>query len=246
MSSTPTEPGAVVKALRLKKGLKLRELSERTGLLVSALSKLENGKMSLTYDKLVRIASSLEVDIGELFAPRASTPAAVAPTATKTSTAIMGRRSVTRAGEGAAVETRVYHHLYAASELLQKRFHPIFGEVHARSIEEFGELIRHPGEEFGLVLEGSVTFHTDTYAPVRLETGDSVYFDSGMGHAYIASSPGRCRILSISSSDEVEVHAAVKHLLVDKQDSAPAARAGKRRSPVRVAGRKVRVSKRRA
>ena len=49
---------------------------------------------------------------------------------------------------------------------------PIFAEIHARSLAEFGELIRHPGEEFALVLDGAVDLYTDLYAPVRLETGD--------------------------------------------------------------------------
>ena len=75
-------------------------------------------------------------------------------------------------------------------------------------MEELGELIRHPGEEYTFVLEGEVDFHTSLYAPVRLKTGDSIYFDSGMGHAYIAASEGRCRVLSLCSAPEGEVIAA--------------------------------------
>ena len=39
-------------------------------------------------------------------------------------------------------------------------------------------------------------------APARLETGDSIYFDSGMAHAYIAVGEGTCRVLSVCTSDE--------------------------------------------
>jgi quercetin dioxygenase-like cupin family protein len=66
-------------------------------------------------------------------------------------------------------------------------------------------MIRHSGEEFAYVLEGEIEFHTEFYAPVRLKPGESVYFDSGMGHAYLAASDGPCRILSVCTggSDQV-------------------------------------------
>jgi transcriptional regulator with XRE-family HTH domain len=64
----PARPGAVVRAVREQRGWTLAEVSERTGLSVSTLSKVENDKMSLTYDKLSRISKGLAIDIGQLFA----------------------------------------------------------------------------------------------------------------------------------------------------------------------------------
>jgi uncharacterized cupin superfamily protein len=52
------------------------------------------------------------------------------------------------------------------------------------------------------VLEGAVDMYCDLYAPTRLHAGESIYFDSGMGHAFIASAPGPCRFLSICSHPE--------------------------------------------
>ena len=46
------KPGAALKALRLKHGWTLAEVSRRTGLTTSTLSKIENDKMSLSFDKL--------------------------------------------------------------------------------------------------------------------------------------------------------------------------------------------------
>ncbi len=193
------KPGAVLKALRRRQGWTLAEVSRRTGLPLSTLSKIENDKMSLTFDKLSRLSSSLEVDISALFngeAGEAASPGA------------SGRRSVTRAGEGKAIETQNYSHLYPAWELLNKRIIPIVAELHARSLAEFGELVRHPGEEYAYVLEGEVDLYTSLYAPVRLKTGDSIYFDSGMGHAYIAAAAGPCRVLSLCSAPEMQLIAA--------------------------------------
>lgn len=193
----PARPGEALRALRRRRGWTLAQAAERTGLPVSTLSKVETGKMSLTYDKLARISEGLEVDIAQLFSPETAAFTGPAPAAPVT-----GRRSITLAGEGRAIETASYSHLYPAADLLNKRFVPIVAEVRARSLAEFGELIRHPGEEFAYVLEGAIELHTDLYAPVRLETGDSIYFDSGMGHAYLAAAGGRCRVLSICSASE--------------------------------------------
>lgn len=192
-------PGAALKALRRKRGWTLADVSKRTGLPTSTLSKIENGRMSPTFDKLVRISTGLQIDIATLFGGDADADAQPAASA---------RRCIVRAGEGKAIETKNYSHLYPAWDLLNKRIIPIVAELHARSLEEFGELIRHPGEEYTYVLEGEVDLHTSVYAPVRLKAGDSIYFDSGMGHAYIAASEGPCRVLSLCSAPETQLIAA--------------------------------------
>jgi transcriptional regulator with XRE-family HTH domain len=197
--NTKAKPGSVLKSLRLANGWTLSEVSRRTGLPVSTLSKVENDKMSLSYDKLARISRGLEIDIGVLFSSEAAAPLSL----------VTGRRSITRAGEGRLIDTEPYEHVYPAADLLNKRFVPIVATVRARSLSEFSELIRHPGEEYTFVLEGTVELHTDLYAPVTLEVGDSIYFDSGMGHVYLSASPGPCRVLSICSGEESQLIAAL-------------------------------------
>jgi transcriptional regulator with XRE-family HTH domain len=208
-------PGAALRALRIKHGWTLAEVSERTGLPTSTLSKIENDKISLSFDKLARLSSALQIDIATLF--RGANGEDVEPGAS-------GRRSIVRAGEGKAIETKNYSHLYPAWDLLSKKMIPIVAELHARSLEEFGELIRHPGEEYAFVLEGEVDLYTSLYAPVRLKAGDSIYFDSGMGHAYIAASEGPCRVLSLCSAPEAELLAAN----TPKGDEAAKPRAGRK------------------
>lgn len=195
------KPGMALKRLRLERHWTLADVSRRTGLPVSTLSKVENNKLSLSYDKIVRICQGLDIDIARLFAPY-ETAVANAPTS--------GRRIITRAGEGRRIDTDNYNHLYPAADLLNKRFNPIIAEPQATSLEEFGELVRHPGEEFALVIEGSVDFYSDLYAPTRLEAGDSIYFDSGMGHAYVKAGPGRCQVLSICSATESQLMQSVR------------------------------------
>ena len=202
------QPGAALKALRAQRGLTLADVSGLTGMTVSTLSKIENGKVALTLDKLLRISEGLGVDMTELFGP----PARDAPRLEGAT-----RRSITRAGEGRAIEMPRGNYLYVASELLNKRITPIIGDVLARDIETYGELMRHAGEEYVYVLEGTLELHTELYTPARLEKGDSVYFDSQMGHAYIAVGDEPCRILSICAT--AEAHLAEAHARI--ADAAP-------------------------
>jgi transcriptional regulator with XRE-family HTH domain len=187
-------PGSILKSIRTERGWTLAQVSELTELPIATLSKIENDKISLSYDKLVRISKGLGIDIGRLFG-------AVPTTETETPGIVLsGRRSITRSGEGSAIETKTYSHLYPAADLLNKQIVPIMAECKARSLAEFGPLIRHNGEEYAIVLDGAVEFHTDLYAPVLLNKGDSIYFDSSMAHGYIAACDGMCRVLSICSS----------------------------------------------
>src|SRR3569832_928385 len=192
-------PGAALKALRMQRGWTLAEVSKRTELPVSTLSKIENDRMSLSYDKLARISAGLGVDISQLFTPQLAAPPGGGS----------GRRSVTLAGQGQIIETENYGHIYPAADFLNKRFVPVIAELHARTLEEFGEMVRHSGEEYAYVLDGTVEFHSELYAPLTLRKGDSLYFDSGMGHAYLAAESGQCRVLSICSGPESQLMDAV-------------------------------------
>lgn len=187
-SSIPA-PTRAIRHARIAQGLSLRALSARAGMPYSTLSKLENGKMTLTYDKLIRLALALNVDIQDLFAnvEQANVPA------------VTGRRSVTRAGEERDAESQQHAHHYPAADLLGKMMIPIVIDVQAQSIAELGGLVRHSGEEFLYVLSGTMELHSDLYAPLALGPGDSVYFDSGMAHGYVRTSDGSCKVLSINA-----------------------------------------------
>jgi transcriptional regulator with XRE-family HTH domain len=186
--------GESLKRIRKERGMTLIEAGEKSGMPMSTISKIENNKMSLSYDKLLRICNALDIDISELFSGAPAAEKSPAPVSS-------GRRSINRRGTGYAIDTPNYSHLYPAADLLNKRSVPIIAEIHTRSLAEFGEMIRHPGEEFAIVLEGTVDLYTDLYAPTRLATGDSIYFDSGMAHAYIAVGDVPCRVLSVCTSD---------------------------------------------
>jgi len=187
-------PSRAIRDVRLAQGLSLRALSARAGLPYSTLSKLENGKMALTYDKLIRLAQALNVDIRDMLATPAETSAPVA----------VGRRSITRAGEGLDADSEKHMHHYPAADLLGKMMIPIIIDVQARSVEELGGLVRHGGEEYLYVLSGSMELHSDLYAPLALGLGDSVYFDSGMAHGYVRTSNEHCSVLAVCAGQGIQ------------------------------------------
>lgn len=186
-SSKIISPGPVLKTLRLERGWSLADVSEKTGIPMSTLSKVENDKTEITMDRLLRISVALDVNIADILgSPR-----------TEYVAGDRGRRSITRLGEGNVVTSQYGEVSYHAQDLLEKRVSPLVATISAHSIEEFGELHRHFGEEFLLVLEGELALHTDTYTPVILKAGESIYFDSEMGHGYVSAGPGSCRVMMV-------------------------------------------------
>ncbi len=186
--------GTLLKSLRLRHGWTLKEMSARTDIPLSTLSKVEHDRLTLTYDKLLRLSQRLNMRLSELFAEPGDTP----------EPAVTARRSIGRINDALRVETRNYDYHYLCTELRKKRMIPLLTRIRAHSVEDFGELVRHSGEEFIYVIEGEIVVHTEFYDPVTLEQGASIYLDSNMGHAYIvAEGFDEALILGVcSSADE--------------------------------------------
>ena len=175
LADTRADLGKNLKRIRARLSMTLEAASHCTGVARSTLSKIENGQMSPTYDVLQKITVGMNIDIVDLFdANRAEAP--------------LGRRSITRRGTGQAHETGTYGYEMLAADLSHKRMLPLRATIHARSLDDFQDWVRHQGEEFVSVLSGRVEVHTEFYAPAVLEAGDSIYFDSGMGHALVSMS----------------------------------------------------------
>jgi len=174
----PNHPtlGKLLRNLRAGNGWTLREMSDRSGIPVSTLSKVEHDRLTLTYDKLLQLSQRLGIQISDLFASPSSEGAV----------AITARRSIGRVDDAIRVTTPNYDYYYLCPELRRKRMVPILTRIRAKSVEEFGDLVHHSGEEFIYVLEGKIEIHTEFYDPVVLGEGESIYIDSNMGHAYVA------------------------------------------------------------
>ena len=216
MSKTsPPSLGGLLRALRARRGWTLKQMSDRTGIPVSTLSKVEHDRLTLTYDKLLQLSQRLNMRMSELFAEddAAQEPAAVT-----------ARRSIGSLESAVEVSTPNYEYHYLCPELRRKRMIPVLARIRARSLEEFGELVRHPGEEFVFVLSGSILVHTEFYDPVTLGEGESIYLDSSMGHAYVAAEGcAEATVVAVNSAAEEGLLESLMSLHVDEErrQSAP-------------------------
>ena len=177
--------GELVRNARKRKGWTLDETGKRAGIGRSTLSKIENSQTKPSFEIVRRLTKALELETPQLFLQSGHS-------------GISGRRDVTLDGQGELKTTSTYEHELLCSELISKSMLPYISTIKARAISEFGEWIRHRGEEFLYVLDGEIEFHTEHYRPLRLKAGDSVYYDSGMGHCCISVSETDARILWVS------------------------------------------------
>jgi transcriptional regulator with XRE-family HTH domain len=192
MSAHPTL-GHILRDLRNHRGWTLKEMSEKSGIPVSTLSKVEHDRLTLTYDKLLQLSQKLNIRMSELFAEGESADEGVT-----------ARRSIGKQDDAVRVTTPNYDYYYLCTELRRKRMIPVLTRIRAKSLSEFGDLVRHSGEEYVHVLEGSILVHTEFYDPITLDVGEGIYIDSNMGHAYIAAEGcDEALVLGVcSSSDE--------------------------------------------
>ena len=181
--------GQRLKSLRKSQFLTLVQLAEKSGVSASAISKIENGVTSPTYDVVEKLSFGLGVKLGELFSNTENT--------TTPKAKLRGWQVVEKRGEADMIETENYTSQYLCSKLKTRSMMPSLTRLKARSIEEFGPLIEHSGEEYLYVLEGKVALHSAFYSVVELEVGDSAYLDSTMGHAYISTSEEPAVILCV-------------------------------------------------
>ena len=206
--------GSLVRSLRARNGWTLKEMSERVDIPVSTLSKVEHDRLTLTYDKLQQLSARLNMRMSVLFAdaPQPEEPSVTA------------RRSVGRLDDAVRVNTKNYDYYYLCTELRRKRMIPVYTHIRAKSVAEFGELVRHSGEEFIYVLDGAVEVHTEFYDPVVLHAGESIYIDSNMGHAYIAAEGcDEALVLAVCSSADEGLLESLYSLHGDGETAEPAA-----------------------
>jgi transcriptional regulator with XRE-family HTH domain len=191
--------GSLVGLVRKRNGWTLRQMSETVGIPLSTLAKVESDKLSLTYDKLQQFTSRLGLTMTEFLS------LAEAPVASESPKVVTARRSVTGTGNSVQVSTPNYDYEYLCADLREKRMVPIIARIRAHDIVEFGELLRHKGEEFIYVLEGTIEVHLQFYTPVTLTTGQGVYLDSAMGHAYTAKGCDIAVVLAVCSSEDPDL-----------------------------------------
>lgn len=185
------EVGARIREARKVRGLTLQELSERSGVALSTISKAERGDIALTYEKFAGLAQALGLEFEQLLGRR------------RTPDAGPLRPTFTPSGGQVIYDTPNYEYGMLADALTGKRMLPMRAHIRARSVDDFPDYIRHPGEEFVFVLGGEIELRFENGDAFRLAPGDSLYFDSAVGHVYLSVSKEDAEILACCTGTDV-------------------------------------------
>lgn len=191
--------GKRLRAARKQQGLTLVEVAGRSGVSITTISRAERGQLALSYEKFSALGRALQMDMAAMFSQADA------------KTSRLDRPVVTRAGEGALYRGLAISYEFLGTDALGKQMSPILGTVHARSINGTDDYARHEGEEFVYILSGVVEVHFVDGQVVRLARGDSLYFDSRIGHAYISVSHQLARIIGACTSESKQAKFAREH-----------------------------------
>lgn len=179
--------GTKIRTIREAKKLSLREVAGRASLTDILLSQVESGAVIPPVATLLKIARALDVHIGDFF----------------TDAAPQKRYEVVRKGEHKKVSRRPtpeksplsYSYEALSYRLAERHMEPFLVEFEV-DIEEDVPPLSHTGEEFVYVLEGELEFHAEDEI-VRLAQGDSLYFDSGIPHAFVGKGARKARAIVV-------------------------------------------------
>jgi transcriptional regulator with XRE-family HTH domain len=181
--------GQRLRATRRKYGWTLAEVSSRSGVSIPTISRAERGQLALSYEKFSALARALNIDMGALFAQGDGAPLE------------LDKPVVTRAGRGVRYRGHSMVYEFLGTQASAKQMSPILATIHARSIHGPEDYARHEGEEFVYVLSGTIDVHFETGQVVKLAKGDSLYFDSRIGHAYVSTSRQLARTIGATTSE---------------------------------------------
>lgn len=164
--------GLRIRHLRKARSLALKDVAEKSGFSISFLSQIERGKSSASVRVLVRIASALNVGMGNLFEDP-SEP--VESTVQRRE----GRRRIS------------FRNTSVSKELVTPPKPDSALDVYLVTIEPGGSTggdpYAHPGAEAGVVLKGMLQLEVEAERFV-LREGDGFSFDSRRPHQF--SNPG--------------------------------------------------------
>ncbi len=175
--------GHNIRRFRTAEGLTLRELSERSGVSIATISKVETGKISGGFETIYKIARGLGVLVTEILP----------------SDATKGEAFVVHKSNVADVHpTEIYDYFPQAFQP-DGVLNPYVMVIHTRNVPDVRDWSIHPGEEVIFVLAGAIDLHYEGRPPQRMSAGDSACFNSGVRHAFVCASGQPARIFSVST-----------------------------------------------
>src|SRR5690242_5286204 len=181
------EIGRKIRALRLKKKMGLVELGRHTGLSPALLSKIERGRLFPTLPTLLRIALVFGVGLEFFFAGAREKPLV----------ALTRKNQRVELPERPGAREAAYRFASLDYPATERRFSCYYAEF----LPVAREKLRphdHPGVEFIYVIDGMLSIHMNGEEHT-LESGDAIYFDAAISHAYRRSGGRPCSAIVVTA-----------------------------------------------
>jgi transcriptional regulator with XRE-family HTH domain len=182
--------GARLRELRLRRGLTLDDLADRSGLSKGFLSRLESGGRQASISAVLTLSRIFEVSLAFLFeSPLAVEPCVIVRSADAEEKSINGLK---------------YAPLSNAGRFSRLQPLRITVSPSRRGTEHY----QHQGEEWIYVLSGKLVLSLagNTY---DLGPGDAAHFESRLPHRLIAPGPQDAHVLLVASPDSNPGHQSV-------------------------------------
>jgi len=170
-----------LKATRLQRNLTLEEVATRAGLTRGWLSKVENFRVTPSLPSLSRICEAMNVTMSEIFEGIEAKPPLV----------------VTKRGKGPVIRRD--------EDISQQAYESLAHDRPSREMDPFvvtvpptddRPMLTHNGEEFLMVLEGSIRLDYGEDQE-KLEEGDSAYIDPTTPHRLACLSKKPAKVLVV-------------------------------------------------
>jgi transcriptional regulator with XRE-family HTH domain len=175
--------GERLRGLRDALDLTAQEVADTCGISLDKYEKIENGEVDITISNLMKIAKKYGVSADALmFAEEPH----------------MRSYTVVRKGQGLSVErTKAYKYQSLASGFSDRKAEVFIVTVEPKPEAHTIYKNTHPGQEFNLVLEGSMELFINGKT-IILDEGDSIYFDSTKPHGMKALGDKAVRFLAFT------------------------------------------------
>jgi transcriptional regulator with XRE-family HTH domain len=173
--------GKRIKELRQVRGMKLKDLAEKSGVQIATLSRMEHEKMTGTLDSHLEIAKALGVELTQLYQninveTRLVKPTTVAPTDSFTY------------NDKSSYE-------FLTSRILSRRMLPTMLKIEVNGATN-EEINPEGSERFIFVLEGEITAIVGEEKFV-LPKHHTLYLDASQPHKFANSGKGIARAISV-------------------------------------------------
>jgi mannose-6-phosphate isomerase-like protein (cupin superfamily) len=183
MDNQITEIAERISSLRDIEGVSVAEMAEITGKTPREYEAYEAGERDFSFSFLFNVANRLGVDITELLTGE---------------NARLRKYACVKAGAGLKMERRkAYKYQHLAAVFQERHMEPFLVTVEPKDTEAVKKHA-HDGQELNYVVEGSMTMLIGE-VEMRMDVGDSIYFDAATPHAMRAEGGSPCRFLAVIS-----------------------------------------------